>query len=91
MTLSPDQINILSEYMNDPNVLYPQRVRYFFYTCKEQISGRHTVNTVKLLDRVLTVALLQNQEWHESFKGVLAQAVELNLLHNSDYEISCLI
>lgn len=86
-SLTTDQKNILAQYMQDPGMKYPQRVRYFFYTCKEQLSGQYTVRLVKRLDQVLAVALHLKEEWHDSFKGVLSQAVEVNALHRTDYEI----
>ncbi|WP_426154170.1 hypothetical protein [Pseudomonas sp. DC3000-4b1] len=84
--LSVEQLNSLDQYMNDPTIQYPQRIRYFFYTCKEQVSGQYRVGVVKRLDQVLAAALLVKQEWHDSLKLVLSQAVELNALHSSDCE-----
>jgi hypothetical protein len=84
--LSSDQLNSLVLYMNDATVLYPQRVRYLFFTCKEQVSGQHRIGIVKRLDQVLAVALLMKEEWHDSLKVVLSQAVELNALHSADYD-----
>lgn len=84
--LSSDQRHSFEQHMSDPYVLYQQRIRYFMYSCKEQLAGQYRVGIVKRLDQCLAVAVLQKQEWHDSLKLVLAQAVELNALHASDQE-----
>jgi len=86
INLTSDEKSILTHYMNDPTVLYPQRVRYFFFTCKEQVVGQYRIGIVKRLDQVLAVALLMKEEWHDSFKTVISKAVELNALHSADLE-----
>ncbi|MBA1290615.1 hypothetical protein G7027_18335 [Pseudomonas japonica] len=84
--LTSNQCDSFAQHMSDPYVLYQQRIRYFIYACKEQLFGQHRVGIVKRLDQILAVAVLQKQEWHDSMKLVLSQAVELNALHSSDHE-----
>ncbi|WPP02417.1 hypothetical protein SFA35_25840 (plasmid) [Pseudomonas sp. HR96] len=72
--------------MADRYVLYPQRVRYFFYVCKDRLDGRSRVALVKRLDHLLEVALSQNQAWHSHFSALLLKAVELGALHSTDHD-----
>lgn len=76
----------LQAMMTSASVLYPQRVRYFFYTCKEQLGGRSRKGLVKRLDEVMNVALAQTEEWHSTLTTVLGEAVELGALHKADHD-----
>ncbi|WP_117144536.1 hypothetical protein [Pseudomonas coronafaciens] len=49
----------MQSMMTYASVLYPQRVRYFFYVCKEQFQGRCRKDLVKRLDTVMDAALAQ--------------------------------
>lgn len=68
-----------------PNVLYPQRVRYFFYICKEQLEGRCRKELVKSLDKVMEIALVHAEEWHSRLTTVLGEALDLGALHRADH------
>ena len=70
--------------MADRYVLYPQRVRYFFYVCKDRLDGRSRLGLVKRLDHLLESALSQNQAWHSHFTSLIFEAVELGALHSED-------
>lgn len=68
------------------NVRYPQRVRYFFYICKEQLQGRCRKDLVMRLDKVMDVALVRSGEWHSRLTMVLREALELGALHRADHD-----
>lgn len=72
--------------LNDHYVLYPQRVRYFCYLCKEQLDGRSRSALVKRLDQIMRVALQQTEEWHSHFRTWISEAVEHQAFHTSDHD-----
>lgn len=69
--------------LNDHYVLYPQRVRCFFYLCKDRLVGRSRSTLVKRLDRIMAVAL-HTEEWHSHFITWIGEAVECQAFHASD-------
>lgn len=72
--------------MNDPYVRYGQRVRFFFYSCKESLSGRSRLEMTRRFDAILNTALLQKEEWHGDCLQLFAEAVAQQMLHHTDGE-----
>lgn len=86
LSMTDGQRGAMRAMMTYPSVFYPQRVRYFFHTSKEQLDGRSKTLLVNRLDKVMDIALVQAEEWHSRLKTVIAEAVELGALHRADHD-----
>ncbi len=70
--------------MNAPCVRYAQRVRFFFYSCKECLAGSASSAMTRRLDMILDWAIHHREEWHDCCWQLLVEAVFLNVLHRDD-------
>jgi len=82
--ISVEEAAGISATMNDPCVRYAQRVRFFFYSCKECLAGSASPEMARRLDMILTLAIHHREEWHDYCWQLLVEAVFLDMLHRDD-------
>lgn len=82
--LSAECMAQIKAMMNDANVRYPQRVRFFIHSCKECLGGHASSHVSQRLDLILSTALQVKLEWHSSCVLLLTEAVSLGALARFD-------
>ena len=83
--LTLEEIASIQSMLNNPGIRYAQRVRFYFYSCKERLAGPSHTELCRRLDRILDVALQQG-EWHSHCLQLLADAVSYQALAHNDRE-----
>ena len=84
--LTLEDIANIQAMLNNPGIRYAQRVRFYFHSCKERLTGPGQAELCRRLDRVLDVALRQQEEWHSHCLKLLTDAVSSQALAHSDGE-----
>lgn len=84
--LTFEEIASIQAMLNNPGICYAQRVRFYFYSCKERLAGPGHAELCRRLDRVLNVALQLQEEWHSHCLQLLADAVSSQALAHCDGE-----